>query len=75
MTKKNVFTPGPLYEKRKQLLANLKKLNLKTGDIVFNSSNVISPSSFVSNYLNAASNFFFSVLSAFSPIKIEMIVF
>jgi len=43
MTKKNVFTPGPLYEKRKQLLANLKKLNLKTGDIVFNSSNVKGP--------------------------------
>jgi hypothetical protein len=43
MTKKNVFTPGPLYEKRKQLLANLKKLNLKTGDIVFNASNVKGP--------------------------------
>ena len=43
MTKKNVFTPGPLYEKRKQLLANLEKLNLKTGDIVFNSSNVKGP--------------------------------
>jgi len=43
MTKKNVFTPGPLYEKRKQLLDNLKKLNLKTGDIVFNSSNVKGP--------------------------------
>jgi Permuted papain-like amidase enzyme, YaeF/YiiX, C92 family len=43
MSKKNVFTPGPLYEKRKQLLSNLEKLNLKTGDIVFNSSNVKGP--------------------------------
>lgn len=40
---KEVFKPGPLYPKRKELLTSLKKLPLKTGDIVFNSSNIRGP--------------------------------
>lgn len=38
-----MFTPGPLYEKRKLIMAELKSLPLQTGDIFYNGSNVRGP--------------------------------
>ena len=38
-----MFKPGPLYKKRKEIMAELKSMPLKTGDIFYNGSNVSGP--------------------------------
>ena len=38
-----MFKPGPLYEKRKEIMAQLKSVPLQTGDIFYNGSNVRGP--------------------------------
>jgi hypothetical protein len=38
-----MFKPGPLYERRKQIMEQLKKIPLETGDIVYNASAVNGP--------------------------------
>ena len=38
-----MFKPGPLYEKRKEIMAELKSMPLQTGDIFYNGSNVRGP--------------------------------
>lgn len=38
-----MFTPGPMYEIRKEVTAILKNIPLETGDIVFSASNVYGP--------------------------------
>lgn len=38
-----MFKPGPLYEKRKEIVAALKNIPLQTGDIVYNAADVAGP--------------------------------
>lgn len=38
-----MFKPGPLYERRKEIVALLKSIPLQTGDIVYNASNATGP--------------------------------
>ncbi len=38
-----MFRPGPLYEKRKDIVEKLKEIPLQTGDIVYNAANVAGP--------------------------------
>ena len=38
-----MFTPGPLYQRRKEIVSLLKKIPLETGDIVYNAANVAGP--------------------------------
>lgn len=38
-----MFKPGPLYEKRKEILVSLKNIPLQTGDIVYNAADVAGP--------------------------------
>ena len=40
---KDLFVPGPLYEQRKKILEYIKRIPLKTGDIVFNASDIKGP--------------------------------
>ncbi len=39
----NIFYPGPLYDKRKEIVSKLKAIPLETGDIVFNAADVQGP--------------------------------
>ena len=38
-----MFKPGPMYEKRKSIMEELRSLQLRTGDIFYNGSNVRGP--------------------------------
>lgn len=40
---KDLFQPGPLYKYRKKIVEYFKKIPLKTGDIVFNASDIKGP--------------------------------
>jgi len=40
---KDLFKPGPLYKDRKKIVDYIKKIPLKTGDIVFNASDIKGP--------------------------------
>lgn len=38
-----MFKPGPLYQRRKEIVSQLKQIPLETGDIVYNASDVTGP--------------------------------